>query len=100
MPLITRFPSRAHAGRDLARLVREATTPPTVVLGVPHGGIVIAAPIADALSAPLCAAWVRKITSPQEPDVVLGAVDVDGDTTISTEIVRAEGLTSEQVAEL
>ncbi len=100
MPFFTRFPSRAHAGRELAPLVAEATTSPTVVLGVPHGGIVVAAPIAAALSAPLCAAWVRKITSPSEPDVVLGAVDVDGDTTIAVEIVRAEGLSSEQVAEL
>jgi putative phosphoribosyl transferase len=100
MPFFTRFPSRADAGRRLAPQVAATTTPPTVVLGVPHGGIVTAAPIADALSAPLCAAWVRKITSPREPDVVLGAVDVDGDTTLAVEIVRAEGLSSEQVAEL
>jgi putative phosphoribosyl transferase len=100
MRFVTRFASRAHAGRELAPLVAEATRPPTVVLGVPHGGIVTAAPIADAISAPLCSAWVRKITSSREPDVVLGAVDLDGDTTLAVEIVRAEGLSSEQVAEL
>jgi putative phosphoribosyl transferase len=95
-----RFDDRAAAGRALVPHLLDETVPPTVVLGVPHGGVVVAAPIARALAAPLCVAWVRKLVSPREPDVVLGAVDVDGDVTVATEIVRAEGLTDGELAEL
>jgi putative phosphoribosyl transferase len=100
MPVPTRFRDRRSAGSALAPRVREVTTPPTVVLGLPRGGVVVASAIAEALGAPLCAAWVRKLVSPREPDVVFGAVDVDGDVTLSTEIARAEGLGDDDVAEI
>lgn len=94
------FPDRAAAGRALASQVARASRPPTVVLGIPNGGLVVAAPIAKALGAPLCAVWVRKLASPQEPDVTIGAVDLDGDVTLGVETVRAEGLSDDRVAEI
>lgn len=95
-----RFTDRADAGKELARRLVEFSEPPSVVLGVPHGGVVIAASVARALRAPLAAVWVRRLASPREPDVVIGAVDVDGDVTLGTEMVRAEGLSDDDVAEL
>ncbi|MBI4510994.1 MAG: hypothetical protein HY698_15275 [Deltaproteobacteria bacterium] len=95
-----KFPDRIAAGRALAPRVLEFTAAPSVVLGVPNGGVLVAAPIAESLAAPLCVAWVRKVVSPAEPDVVLGAVDLDGDMTVATEIVRAEGLSDETLAEV
>src|SRR5262245_1481784 len=94
------FRDRAEAGRALAVRVLELTSSPSVVLGIPHGGVLTAAPIARKLGAPLCAAWVRKLVSAREPDVVLGAVDLDGDVTIGTEAVRAEGVSDEELAEV
>lgn len=95
-----RFPDRAAAGRALAPRLMAHSEAPTVVLGVPRGGVVTAAPVAAALGALLAAVWVRKIASSREPDVVLGAVDLDGDVTLALETVRAEGLSDEEVAEL
>jgi putative phosphoribosyl transferase len=100
MPFSTRFPDRAAAGKALATRLLDETTPPTVVLGVPNGGICVAAPIAKALAAPLCAVWLRKLCSPREPDVVLGVVDVDGDVTLAPEIALAEGIDDEAITEL
>jgi predicted phosphoribosyltransferase len=95
-----RFPDRRAAGRALVGKLLDRTAPPSVVLGVPRGGVIAAAPIASALAAPLAPVWVRKLVSPREADVVFGAVDLDGDVTIAVETVRAEGLSDEEVAEI
>lgn len=95
-----RFHNRADAGRALAPRIAERTSGSRVVLGLPRGGLVTAAPIAEALDAPLTVAWVRRLVAPREPDVVLGAVDLDGDVTLNPAAVRAEGLSDTFVAEL
>lgn len=95
-----RFRDRAAAGRALAPRILELTDPPTVVLGVPHGGVAVAEPIARTLGAPLACVWVRKLAALREPDVVFGAVDLDGDVTLCLETIRAEGLDDEEVAEI
>lgn len=97
---LIRFRDRATAGEALAPRVLEVTSPPSVVLGVPSGGVAVARPIAHRLGAPLCAVWVRKLIAPREPEVVLGAVDLDGDVTLSAETVRAAGLGEDDVAEV
>ena len=59
-----------------------------------------AAPIASALDAPLAVAWVRRLIAPREPGVVLGAVDLDGDVTLNTAAMGAEGLGPDFIARL
>lgn len=98
--LARRFSDRAAAGKALVPQIRDLTRPPSLVLGVPHGGVLCAAPVARALAAPLAPVWVRKLAAPREPDVVIGAVDLDGDVTLAVEAVRAEGLGEDEVAEL
>lgn len=99
-PMTTRFKDRAAAGRALAPRLLEATSPPSVILGIPHGGIVTAAAIASALGAPLAPVWIRKLVAPREADVVIGAVDLDGDVTICLDVIRAEGLDEDTLVEL
>jgi predicted phosphoribosyltransferase len=96
----TRFPDRASAGRALAHAVAEATSGSVVVLGLPTGGLAVAAPIAKALEAPLGVAWIAKLALPREPGVVLGAVDLDGDVCLNPEALRAEGVDGETLTEL
>ena len=95
-----RFANRRQAGVELAARVLEFTSPPTVVLGIPRGGVAVAAPVAELLGASLCAVWVRKLVLSREPEVTFGAVDLDGDATLAAEIVRAEAISGEEVAEL
>lgn len=95
-----RFPDRAAAGRALAEALFATTSPPTVVLGVPRSGVVTAAPVAQALAAPLAAAWIARLVAPREPQVVLGAVDLDGDATLNLDAIRAEGIQDDEIAEL
>lgn len=102
MTLMVRFRDRKSAGTALAARVAEVVPrdEPAVVLGVPNGGLLVARPIAKALGAPLDAIWVRRLALPSEPDIVLGAVDLDGDVTINPEAAFAEGLGNEVITEL
>jgi len=70
------FRDRAEAGRRLAvhlrKIIDEAAD--VVVLGVPRGGVVVAAPVAAALGAPLDVIVPRKVGAPGEPELAVGAV--------------------------
>lgn len=81
------FADRTQAGRALAeRLARHAGTD-AVVLGLPRGGVVVAAEVAAALGATLDVVVVRKIGVPWQPELAMGAIAaVDSDV----ETVRQE----------
>ncbi len=73
-----RYADRHDAGRVLARLLPGldlvAERPPAAVLGLPRGGVVVAAPVAAALHAPLDAVVVRKLGVPGRAELAMGAV--------------------------
>lgn len=74
------FRDRSDAGRQLAQRLghlKDQQNPP-VVLGLPRGGVVVAAEIARELGAPLDVLVVRKIGAPQQPELAIGAV-TDGE---------------------
>lgn len=100
MPMVRKFPDRKAAGRALADAVQPHVTGPAVVLGVPNGGVVVARPIAKVLGVPLDIAWVRKVVRPSEPDVVLGAVDLDGAFTVNPVAAQAADVGNELLTEL
>ena len=84
-----RFADRAEAGRALAGPVAAALAArpgaDPVVLGLPRGGVVVAAPVAAALGAPLDVLVVRKLGLPGRPELAMGAIAAVGD---SVETVR------------
>lgn len=73
-----RYADRIDAGRKLGRLLAPRIDGPAVVFGVPRAGVQVAAPVAEALHVPLMPILVRKVGLPEQPDVVVGAVDADG----------------------
>ena len=82
-----RFADRGDAGRRLATAVAQrlvdrpdlARTPP-VVLGLPRGGVPVAAEVARELGAPLDVLVVRKLGLPGQPELAMGAIaGVSGD---------------------
>ena len=72
------FRDRADAGRRLAALLGDLAGEGAVVLGVPRGGVPVAAEVARALGAPLDVAVVRKIGAPIQPELAIGAVAEGG----------------------
>lgn len=87
-----RFADRHDAGRALARvLLAGGAGPDAVVLGLPRGGVVVAAEIAVALGAPLDVVVVRKLGLPGHPELAMGALAaVGGDVEMVRTAVAAE----------
>jgi putative phosphoribosyl transferase len=84
------FGNRKQAGEFLAEEVARRAFPDPIVLGLPRGGVPVAAEVAAKLKAPLDIILVRKIGAPMQRELAVGAV-VDGG---APEIVRNEELIS------
>ena len=67
---------RRAAGQALAMqlLLEEPIPRPRAVIALPRGGVVVAAPVAEALGAPLYSWAVRKLALPSHPEVAIGAL--------------------------
>lgn len=72
------FHDRLDAGRRLAAQLGHLRGRDLVVLGLPRGGVPVAAQVAAALSAPLDIIVVRKLGHPHHPEYAVGAVGEEG----------------------
>jgi predicted phosphoribosyltransferase len=72
------FRDRAEAGEQLARKLARYKGEEAVVFALPRGGVIVAAPIAEELKAPLDLILVRKIGVPYQPELAMGAIADSG----------------------
>lgn len=72
------FASREAAGRQLGESLRRRPQWLDIVLGLPRGGVLVAAEVAAALNLPLGVVVVRKIGHPWSPEFAVGAVAEGG----------------------
>jgi putative phosphoribosyl transferase len=72
------FIDRQDAGRQLAERLLTLKEKKPVVLALPRGGVPVGFEIASALRAPLDLVLVRKIGSPNDEELAVGAI-ADGD---------------------
>jgi putative phosphoribosyl transferase len=85
-----RFRDRADAGRQLAQqLLNYANNSQAIVLGLPRGGLPVAHPIAQTLQLPLDICLVHKLGVPGEPEVAMGAIDLQGRRYLNNRIITA-----------
>ena len=68
------FSSREEAGRQLGCHLAERGAHPDIVLGLPRGGVIVAAEVARILHVPLDVLLVRKIGHPLHPEFAVGAM--------------------------
>jgi predicted phosphoribosyltransferase len=68
------FASREEAGRRLGRQLVEEKVAVDLVLGLPRGGLVVAAEVAELLHKPLDALVVRKIGHPRHREFAVGSL--------------------------
>jgi predicted phosphoribosyltransferase len=66
-----------------------------VVLGVPRGGVVVAAEVARALGAELDIAVPRKLRAPHNPELAVGAVAEDGSVYVDERVATSLGVPPE-----
>lgn len=97
------FRDRTHAGQELARrLIDRVEIDDALVLGLPRGGVPVAAEVAAALKAPLDVLVVRKLGVPGQPELAMGAIASGGVRILNESVVRRRQISAgavEQVAE-
>ncbi|HYN88540.1 MAG TPA: phosphoribosyltransferase [Ardenticatenaceae bacterium] len=92
------FRDRRDAGRRLAAdLARYAGRDDVVVLALPRGGVPVAYEVARALQAPLDVFLVRKLGVPGHEELAMGAIASGGVRVLNDEVVRALGITADQI---
>ena len=91
-----RFDDRTDAGTRLAEAVAEVVRGPAVVLGIPRGGVIVAAPVARRLGAPLDVVVPKKVGAPFNPELGLGAV-APGVRVLDEGLIRRLGVSEDYV---
>lgn len=94
-----RFRDRADGGRQLAVRLRAHTDGDAIVLGLPRGGVVVAAEVARALDLPLDVVVSRKLGAPYQPELAIGAI-APGASVLREELVEMLGISEQEVARI
>jgi putative phosphoribosyl transferase len=88
-----RFRDRREAGRLLATaLAGYADRPDALVLGLPRGGVVVAAEVARGIRVPLDVWVVRKLGLPANPELAIGAIGRGGVRVLNDDVLRELGI--------
>jgi putative phosphoribosyl transferase len=88
-----RFRNRAEAGSALAEeLAAYAGSEDVIVLGLPRGGVPVAAEVARRLGAPLDVFLVRKLGVPGREELAFGAIASGGARVLNRDVVASLGI--------
>lgn len=82
------FRDRSEAGERLAGLLEDLGPRRGIVLGVPRGGLAVAAPVAARLGWPLDVILARKVGTPFNPELAAGAVAPNGVCRWNADVIR------------
>jgi predicted phosphoribosyltransferase len=89
------FNDRYDAGHALAALLRRFEPEHPVVLGIPRGGVPLAAAIAEDLDAELDVIVARKLGAPESAELAIGAVTANGGQYLNEPMIRGLGVRQE-----
>jgi putative phosphoribosyl transferase len=95
---VRRFADRSEAGRLLGDALAGLDPAPgtsALVLGIPRGGVIVAAAAAGVIGAALDVMVPAKIRAPQQPELAIGAVAPDGGVWLDEAAVTALGIPHE-----
>ncbi len=87
------FPTRAEAGRLLGRYLKARNVHAGLVLGLPRGGVIVAAEVARELETPLDVLVVRKIGHPSQREFAVGALAEPDIVLLDQAVIGADAAT-------
>ena len=93
----TPYRNRREAGESLALGVAPWVHGRCVVAAIPRGGVVVAAPIADRLKAPITLVFARKLALPAAPEFAVGALTEDGHIIVDGDDLRRMAIAPEEL---
>ena len=91
------FRDREDAGDALAERLAAYQGKNVLVLGIPRGGVVVAAQLARRLDAELDVIVARKLGSPVSAELAIGAVTANGGLFLNEDILRELGVSDAYV---
>jgi len=103
------FRDRIHAGQVLSKELKAyAGRPDVMVLALPRGGVPVAREVARVLHVPLDVFLVRKLGTPGQEELAMGAIASGGIRVLNEEVVRSlrvsqrsiESVTARELREL
>jgi putative phosphoribosyl transferase len=96
-----RFRDRSSAGQQLAsKLSAYANRAYVLVMGLPRGGVPVAAEVAKALHAPLDICLVRKLGVPGHQELAMGAIASGGVRVLNDDVLDWLRISDERIDEV
>jgi putative phosphoribosyl transferase len=92
-----RYADREDAGLVLAEALDTYTGRSPLVLGIPRGGVALAAEVARRLGGDLDVAVAHKLGAPFNPELAIGAVAGDGRAIFDAALVKRLGVSEAQL---
>jgi predicted phosphoribosyltransferase len=86
------FQDRAEAGRALGRALQRLRGKKALILGIPRGGVPVAAEVARELAADLDVVVAKKVGAPGYPELAAGAVAADGSEFFNRDVIAELGV--------
>jgi putative phosphoribosyl transferase len=93
------FRNREDAALQLAQRLKVLKLKDPVVLGIPRGGVVIAAFLAREFGAELDVVLSRKLRAPYQPELAIGAIGEDGKVYLNAFARQVPGVTETYIRE-
>src|SRR5690349_22795691 len=94
------FTSREEAGRKLSEHLRTRGVQADLVLGLPRGGVVVAAEVSHTLHLPLDVLIVRKIGHPLHREFAVGALAENGVVILDENVIERSPILRAELAEI
>ena len=95
LPTLRVFHDRVDAGAQLAQQLEMYRATGPLILGIPRGGVPVAAEIARQLDAQLDIVVARKLGAPFQPELAIGAVTANGGRYINDALIQEAGVNDE-----
>jgi putative phosphoribosyl transferase len=87
------YRDRIDGGQALAACLKQYAGRDVLVLGIPRGGVPVAAEVARALDAELDVIVARKLGAPGQPELAVGAVTSNGGRFLNEDAIAQIGVT-------
>lgn len=93
-----RFEDRIQAGRLLGQALHKyAKRPDVTILALPRGGVPVGFEVAQAINAPLDIMLVRKLGTPGNEELAMGAIASGGVCVLNSDLVAAFNISQELI---
>jgi putative phosphoribosyl transferase len=92
------YPDRLAAGRSLGGSLLHLRASDPLVLGLPRGGVPVAAGVHAVIGGEVDILLVRKLGVPWQPELAMGAIGEGGARVINDDVIRHHGVTPDQLA--